>query len=182
MNKLIVLSGHSGSGKTSLMRQVMKNEVVSFTTRKPRQGEIDGVDYKFISLEKFEELKEKSKLIEQIKYSGNYYGIDQEEFENKMSLGNAFVIVDYHGMQQIKKMYPNCVTLFLYTHYDQAYKQMIQRGDTLDKVEQRLRTYQQEMKNKTYYDYVIRNNHNRFRDTKEILEKIIVSETGKPSN
>lgn len=182
MNKLIVLSGHSGGGKTSLMRQIMKNEVVSFTTRKPRQGEIDGVDYKFISLKKFEELKEKNKLIEQVEYSGHYYGIDQEEFKNKLSIGNAFVIVDYHGMQQIKKMYPNCVTLFLYTHYDQAYKQMIQRGDTLDKVEQRLRTYQQEMKNKTYYDYVIRNNHNRFRDTKEILEKIIVSETGKSSN
>lgn len=59
MNKLIVVSGPSGSGKTTLMRQTMKNEVVSFTTRKPRQGEIDGVDYKFISLEKFEELKNK---------------------------------------------------------------------------------------------------------------------------
>lgn len=182
MNKLILVSGPSGSGKTSLMRQIMKNEVVSFTTRSSRKGEIDGVDYKFISLEKFKELKEKSKLIEQVKYSDNYYGIDQEEFENKMSLGNAFVIVDYHGMQQIKKMYPNCVTLFLYTPYDQAYKQMVKRGDALDKVEQRLNTYHQEMKNKTYYDYVIRNNHNRFRDTKEIIEKIIVSETGKPTN
>lgn len=182
MNKLIVLSGHSGGGKTSLMRQIMKNEVVSFTTRKPRQGEIDGVDYKFISLEKFNELKEKGKLIEQVEYSGNYYGIDQEEFENKISLGNAFVIVDYHGMQQIKKVYPNCATLFLYTPYDQAYNQMIQRGDTLEKVEQRLSTYSEEMKNKTYYDYVIRNNHNRFRVTKEIIEKVIESETGKPSS
>lgn len=178
MNKLIVLSGHSGGGKTSLMRQIMKNEVVSFTTRKPRQGEIDGVDYKFINLEKFNELKEKGKLIEQVKYSGSYYGIDQEEFENKLSIGNAFVIVDYHGMQQIKKVYPNCVTLFLYTPYDQAYNQMIQRGDTLDKVEQRLSTYHHEMKNKKEYDYVIKNNHGMFDITKQIIEKIIESEEG----
>lgn len=176
MNKLIVVSGPSGSGKTSLMRQIMKNEVVSFTTRKPRQGETDGVDYKFISLEKFKELKEKGKLIEQVKYSGNYYGIDQEEFENKMSLGNAFVIVDYHGMQQIKKVYSNCVTLFLYTPYDQAYNQMIQRGDTLDKVEQRLSTYHHEMKNKEHYDYVVRNNSGKFNDSIKVLTSIIESE------
>ncbi|MGN7324867.1 guanylate kinase [Bacillus altitudinis] len=182
MNKLILVTGPSGSGKTSLMRQIMKNEVVSFTTRKPRQGEIDGVDYKFISLEKFKELKEQGKLIEQVEYSGNYYGIDQEEFENKIYKSDAFVIVDYHGMQQIKKVHSNCVTLFLYTPYEQAYNQMIKRGDKLDKVEQRLKTYHKEMKNKTYYDYVIRNNHNRFRITKEMIEKIIESETGKPLN
>ncbi|MGN7329806.1 guanylate kinase [Bacillus altitudinis] len=176
MNKLIVLSGHSGSGKTSLMRQVMKNEVVSFTTRKPRQGEIDGVDYKFISFEKFKELKEQSKLIEQVEYSGHYYGIDQEEFEYKLSIGNAFVIVDYHGMQQIKKFYSNCVTLFLYTPYDQAYNQMIQRGDTLDKVEQRLSTYHHEMKNKEHYDYVVRNNSGKFNDSIKVLTSIIESE------
>ncbi|MGE6627855.1 guanylate kinase [Bacillus pumilus] len=178
MNKLIVVSGPSGSGKTSLMRHIMKNEVVSFTTRKPRQGEVDGLDYKFINLKKFEELKEQGKLIEQVEYSGNYYGIDQEEFENKMGIGDAFVIVDYHGMQQIKKFYPNCVTLFLYTHYDKAYKQMIQRGDTLDKVEQRLSTYQQEMENRKEYDYVIKNNQNMFDVTKQIIEKIIKSEEG----
>ncbi|MEH6872347.1 guanylate kinase [Bacillus safensis] len=176
MNKLIVLSGHSGSGKTSVMRQVMSNEVVSFTTRKPRQGEIDGVDYKYISLEKFEELKEQGKLIEQVEYSGNYYGIDQEEFENKLSIGNAFVIVDYHGMQQIKKFYPNCVTVFLYTPYDQAYKQMINRGDTLDKVEQRSSTYPQEMKNKEHYDYVVRNNSGKFNETTKVLSSIVKAE------
>ncbi|NOL36783.1 guanylate kinase [Bacillus safensis] len=182
MNKLIVLSGHSGSGKTSLMRQIMKNEVVSFTTRKSRQGEIDGVDYKFISLEKFKELKEKGKLIEQVKYSGNYYGIDQEEFENKISLGNAFVIVDYHGMQQIKKVYPNCATLFLYTPYDQAYNQMIQRGHTYEQVEQRLSTYHEEIGNRKNYDYVIRNNYNRFNYTKGIISQIINSELNDGSN
>lgn len=176
MNKLIALSGHSGGGKTSLMRQVMSNEIVSFTTRKPRQGEIDGVDYKFISLEKFEELKEQGKLIEQVEYSGNYYGIDQEEFENKMSLGNAFVIVDYHGMQQIKKIYSNCVTVFLYTPYDQAYNQMIKRGDALDKVEQRLRSYYREIENKKYYDYVVRNNAGKFKESIKVLKSIIEAE------
>lgn len=179
MNKLIVLSGHSGSGKTSLMRHIMKNEVVSFTTRKPRQGEVDGLDYKFISLKKFEELKEQGKLIEQVEYSGNYYGIDQEEFENKIGIGDAFVIVDYHGMQQVKKVYPNCVTLFLYTPYHKAYKQMIQRGDTIEKVQQRLKTYTQEMKNKEYYDYVIRNNSGKFDESIKVLTSIIESEVSR---
>lgn len=56
MNKLFLVSGHSGSGKTTVMRKIMSNEIISFTTREPRVGEIEGVDYKFITVEQYEYL------------------------------------------------------------------------------------------------------------------------------
>lgn len=176
MNKLFLITGHSGSGKTTIMRQLMDNEVTSFTTRPMRQGEVDGIDYKFITEGDFRKLRQQGKLIEWVKYSKNYYGIDQEEFKNKISKGHAFCIVDYHGMQQFKRIYKNCVTIFLYTTYEQAYEQMKARGDDEDKIKDRLVTYTEEIHNKKHYDYVIKNNKNKLNKTIEILNSIIKSE------
>ncbi|PLR99525.1 guanylate kinase [Bacillus sp. T33-2] len=176
MNKLFLISGHSGSGKTTLMKSLMDNEVISFTTRERRNGEQEGVDYKFISIDQFNQMKYQNKLIEWVEYSGNFYGIDAEEFESKISTGEAFCIVDYHGMTQFKAFYPNCCTIFLYTPYKQAYKQMLNRGDAEDKIASRLHTYNEELKNRKHYDYVIRNNSGQFENTRNIIMSIIESE------
>jgi guanylate kinase len=176
VNKLILVSGHSGSGKTSIMKSLMDNEVISFTTREKRTGEREGADYKFISLQQFKQMKNENRLIEWVEYSGNFYGIDSDEFEQKINKDHAFCIVDYHGMKQFKDYYPNCCTIFLYTPYEQAFHQMKSRGDEEDKIQSRLNTYVEEIKNKVHYDYTIRNNSGKFEDTREIIRNIISSE------
>lgn len=176
MNKLILVSGHSGGGKTTIMRSLMDNEIVSFTTRDKRKGEVDGKDYKYITKEQFHNLKDNDKLIEWVEYSNNFYGIDQQEFDSKIKSGHTFCIVDFHGMQQFKKIYDDCVTIFIYTPVFQAYRQMKERGDSEDKVLTRLKTYEEELSNRGEYDYVVRNNDGQLDLTTDIVRKIIESE------
>lgn len=177
-NKLFIVSGHSGSGKTSIMRSLMDNEIVSFTTREPRDGEIDGVDYNFITKRKFDDLLYRDKLIEHTEYGGNFYGISTEELENKLDKGHAFCIVDFDGMLMLENFYPNVCRIFLYTTYEQAFVNMLNRGDDPKKIADRLKTYYKELKNMVYYDYAIRNDAGQFERTKSIIESIVASEVG----
>lgn len=177
MNKLFLVSGHSGGGKTTVMRSAMDNEIISFTTREKRNGEKHGIDYKYITIEEFDNLKQENKLIESVEYGGNYYGIDSYELNNKLNKGYAFCIVDYHGMLQMKDLYENCCTIFIYNSSSSiAKKQMKSRGDSDDKIASRLKTYKEEMANRKHYDYVIKNNHGQLDKTIEIVKNIIESE------
>ena len=180
VNKLFLVSGHSGGGKTTVMRSVMTNEIISFTTRGKRTGEQEGKDYKYITIDDFNNMKDKGKLIEFVNYNGNYYGIDSEELNYKLSKGDAFCIVDYHGMEQLKNIYNNCCTIFLYnTSTSQAAKQMKIRGDKDDAIISRLKTYSDELANRKHYDYVIRNNAGKLENTIEIVKNIIQAEVNK---
>lgn len=177
-NILFLITGHSGSGKSTIMKQLMDNEIVSFTTREKRDGEVDGKDYIFITLDEFNRMKDDNQLVEYVEYSGNMYGVTKEELENKINKDHAFCIVDYHGMKQMKELYRNVVTIFLYTDYDVAKQQMISRGDSIKKVKERLVTYKEELSNRHDYDYVIKNNHGQLHHTIEIIRNIIESEIG----
>lgn len=173
-NKLFLVSGHSGSGKTSLMKPLMSNEVISFTTRSKRKGEIEGSDYKFITKEEFDALKKSDKLIEHVEYGGNYYGIDEDELYSKLEKGHAFCIVDNHGREQLQAIYSNTTSIFLYCDYHDTKERMLKRGDSLEDVEKRLSSYYKEMLNSVNYDYVIYNKNYLF--TKAIVGSIIASE------
>lgn len=177
MNKLFCIVGHSGSGKTTTMREALGSdrEVVSVTTRKPRDNEVNGKDYHFITSDEFFELLDADKLAEKTTYFASaYYGATKEEIENKLSLGNAFIVVDYHGYLQLKEVYGNkVVSIFMYTDKDEAEKRMRLRGDKNDSVEVRLSTYEAELINKNYCDYVIKNID--FDHTVQILKNIALS-------
>ena len=176
-NKLFLVSGHSGGGKTTIMRSLMDNEIISFTTREKRKGEKEGYDYKFITFEDFNELKVHNKLIESVEYGGNFYGVDHDEFNDKLNNNHTFCIVDFHGMQQMKEIYDNCCTIFIYNESPSiAEKQMKSRGDDEGKIANRLKTYEEEMANRKYYDYVIKNNHGQLESAIEIVRNIIKSE------
>jgi guanylate kinase len=177
MSKLFLIIGHSGSGKTTIMRSIMSNEIVSFTTRPKRPNEIDGIDYNFITLDQYNYLKSNNLLIESAEYAGNYYGISKDELEIKLSKGHAFCIVNLHGLEQLKSYYSNCVSILLYTDIDSAIKHMVHRGENKEFITKRLSTYQQEVENKKYCDYVIKNKHGYLDKTIEIVKKIIEIET-----
>lgn len=162
------------------MKSLMNNELISFTTRpiRKKDGEVDGKDYYFISVEEYNKMFDQGKLAEYTEYGGNYYGLTLDELESKLSRGHAFVIVDYVGVQQLKKIYNNCVSIILHTTKKDAIKQMKDRGDSLDLTMKRMSTYDEEIANKQYYDYAVINRYGEFDNTKKIVESIISVETG----
>lgn len=174
--QLYAVSGHSGAGKTSVMRCAMgtKKEVVSVTTRpiRERDGEIDGVDYYFMTQEEFDDLDANDMLAEKTTYYGrSSYGVTKAEIDNKLSKGNAFIIVDFNGYEQLKVIYPDLIGIFIYTSKETAHERMISRGDTEEYAEKRLETYDIEMANMKYYNFAIRNTD--FFPTVSIIEKIV---------
>ncbi|NBI30978.1 guanylate kinase [Chengkuizengella marina] len=179
MGKLFVISGNSGAGKTTIMRECMGNqkEIVSVTTRPPRENEIDGIDYYFLTQKQFEELYKNNDLAEYNEYEGHgyNYGVTKEELNEKLDAYNCYVIADYNGMQQFKELYEDCVTIFIYTSKEDAILNMISREDKLHQVEKRIGTYENELENKKCYDYAIRNDRGRMKKTLKDVESILVN-------
>lgn len=173
-NRLLIVSGPSGSGKTSIARRVMENEVVSFTTRAMRPGEVDGIDYVYITEERFKELYASNGLAEYTTYYGNAsYGITMEELTSKLAKGDAFVIVDVVGKQQLEQLYDNTVSVFVWMPFvEEAIARMRKRGDAEELIQKRLRTYEEEIANFPQYDYLI-DNTGSFGDAVEAFKAIV---------
>lgn len=170
---LYVMSGPSGSGKTTSIRQVMDNEVVSFTTRNRREGEIDGVDYIYTTLDEIDRLESEGLIVERVLYAGNSYGISKVELDSKLSKGDAFVVVDFHGYQQMLEIYDQVVSVFFEIDVNDARNRMVARGDREESINSRLATYEEELSNSVYYDYVIHNEAGKQDETVEVLRQII---------
>jgi guanylate kinase len=149
--------GASGSGKTTIMRMIMKNELVSFTTRAPRIGEINGKDYIFITKDEFTSLLESGGLMESTEYGGNHYGLTRKEFEYKLEIGDAFFICDINGMKQMKSLYDNCLSIFIYADKEDIHQRMIVRGDKEELILKRLSTHEEEIQNMKFCDHVVVN-------------------------
>lgn len=178
MNTLFIISGSSGSGKTTLMNTVMNNELVSYTTRPPRVGEIEGNPYYFISEAKYNEMFNNGVFAEYTDYAGHgyKYAISHSEMNDKLALGDAYVISDYNGLMQFKNQYPNCVSIFIYTSKEESKKHMQLRGDSEDNIEKRLSTYEDEVINMHKYDHVVVNVHGELEETIEKIKNIIQGE------
>ena len=108
--KLVVISGFSGAGKGTLMKALMKEYgdsyalSVSATTRNPRPGEMDGVDYFFVTRDKFEQMIAEDALIEYAQYVGNYYGTPKEYVQQQLDLGkNVILEIEIQGALKIKE-------------------------------------------------------------------------------
>lgn len=176
---LFIISGPSGSGKTSSVRQVLTNEVVSFTTRSPRVGEVEGVDYVFTTLEEVNRMEESGELVERVLYDGNSYGISKDEIFGKLSKEDAFVVVDYHGFQQVSELYSNYVSIFFSIDTEDARNRMLERGDKPETIEKRLTTYAKELENQQHYGFVIENEYGKQAETISILRDIILGDKQK---
>lgn len=158
-NRLFIITGPSGSGKTTIARSVMTNEIISFTTRSPRKGEIDGVDYIYITNEKFNELYDSGGLAEHTDYYGTAkYGITMEELKGKLSKGDAFVVVDVIGKEALEEIYDNTLSIFIFSpDSDVAFKRMSDRGDNEEQISRRLASYEEEIENFPLYDVLLDN-------------------------
>lgn len=129
--ELFIVSGPSGAGKSTICRIVRKqlgiNLATSATTRKPREGEINGKDYYFLTQDEFKEKIDNNEFLEYAKVHTNYYGTLKSEVETRLALGeNVILEIDVQGGLQVKKIHPHAHLIFFKT-------------PTMDDLERRLR-------------------------------------------
>ena len=117
---LIVLSGPSGVGKGTVRKAIFSQENTSFeysismTTRSPREGEVDGVDYFFKSREEFEDLIQQGKLLEYAEFVGNYYGTPVDYVRETLDRGkDVFLEIEVQGARQVREKFPDGLFIFL---------------------------------------------------------------------
>ena len=159
---MIVLSGASASGKTEVAKYLAKNygitKVITTTTRSMRANEIDGVDYFFVSKEKFLELINQDRFVEYTEYNGNYYGSTKDQIAK-----DKCIVIDPVGLKAYEDLHdPTIIIFFLNCSEQTRYERMISRGDDKEKAKDRLindRTAFAD-KNIVGVDYYIDSEHN----------------------
>lgn len=162
---LIVVSGPAGVGKgtvVSLVRQRDRDVIfsVSATSRSPRPGEIDGVNYFFITRERFQEMIRDNELLEWVEYCGNYYGTPRAYVEDELRKGRIVLLeIDVEGANNVKRQYPQCVSVFIMPPtLEELRSRITKRGtETPEVIEKRLQRAENEMQHSSEYDYVIVN-------------------------
>ncbi len=165
--KIFILSGPSGVGKSTLSKALLYRfpdicYSVSFTTRSPRKGEKDGIDYHFIEKEKFKKLLEIDKWAEWAEVHGNYYGTSNTFLKKKMEKGrNVLLEIDIQGTRQILAKYPQSITIYLFPpSWEDLEKRLSGRGtDTEEVIERRLKDAREEFKYREIYQHVIVNDN-----------------------
>ena len=167
MNKgvLVVVSGLSGAGKGTICKRLLEkypNYVlsVSATSRKPREGEVHGREYFFITKEEFEERIAQDKLLEYAQYVDNYYGTPKDWVLEQLKEGKDIVLeIELQGAFQIREKIPEAVLVFILPpDMEELKRRLIHRGtETMEQIEKRLARAQEEMEYVPQYDYVIIN-------------------------
>lgn len=175
MGKLIVISGASGVGKSTVLKLVMEGRddlkfSVSATTRPPRPGEVDGVHYYFVTRERFEEMIRQDAFLEYDAHADNYYGTPRAQAEEKMEQGLLLLDIEPMGAKQVKQAAPDAVLIFIMPPSRQELERRLRsRGDTSEEQMQlRLERAAWEMDQRAWYDYVVVNDDAR-RCADEIL-------------
>ena len=167
MNKgsLAVVSGFSGAGKGTLMKNLLAKYnnyalSISCTTRKPREGELDGREYFFKTKEEFEEMISKDELMEYARYVDNYYGTPKEFVRSQLDAGKDVLLeIEIQGALKIKEKFPEAVLVFITPPSGEELKsRLIGRGtESPEVVEKRLQRAVQESEGVEAYDYILIN-------------------------
>lgn len=162
---LVVVSGFSGAGKGTLMKELLKRYdnyalSISATTRAPREGETDGKEYFFVTKEQFEKMRDERKLIEYAQYVNNYYGTPKEYVEQKMAEGKDVILeIEIQGAMKIREKFPDTLLVFVCPpSMEELKNRLVGRGtETLDVINGRLRRAVEESKGMDKYDYLLIN-------------------------
>ena len=144
---LAVISGFSGAGKGTLMKELLKRYdnyalSVSATTRQPREGEKDGEDYFFVSREYFQQMIEDGRLVEYAQYVNHYYGTPRDYVEKKMAEGKDVILeIEIQGALKVKKRFPDALLIFVTPpSAGELRRRLVGRGtETIEVINARLR-------------------------------------------
>jgi guanylate kinase len=163
---LIVLSGPSGVGKGTVRKAIFSQPdtefeySISMTTRSPREGEVNGVDYFFKSREEFEELIEKDKLLEYAEFVGNYYGTPVDYVRQTLDSGkDVFLEIEVKGARQVREKFPEGLFIFLMPpSLGELKNRIVTRGtESDDLITNRLLSAREEIEMMDLYDYIVEN-------------------------
>lgn len=179
---LFILSGPSGVGKGTVRKALFEQSTdlrysISMTTRDPREGEVDGVDYFFKSRDEFEKLISEGQLIEHAEYVGNYYGTPRQYVEKTLNEGkDVFLEIEVQGALKVRENFPEGVFVFLIPpSLEELKDRIVSRGtETEDKVKNRLLAAKEEIDMMDAYDYVVVNDQINNAVTK--VKSIVASE------
>ena len=186
--QLVVLSGPSGVGKSTVIAELMGQRdnlyfSVSSTTRAPRVGEADGVNYNFVTRPEFERMIAAGELLEYTEYVGNYYGTSLKVIEDKLASGvDVLLDIEVQGAANVRKRCPDAVLIFIIPPtFEELSRRLHKRNtDGEETIEGRLRQAKEEYRHIPEYDYLVVND--KVSDAVREIESIFVAESCRPKN
>ena len=162
--KLYVVSGASGVGKSTVLGKLMeaRNDLrfsVSATTRPPRESEVDGVNYYFVSRETFQQMLERKEFLEHSAHMDNFYGTPKGQLEEKLALGNVVLDIEPNGAFQVREARPDATLIFIMPpSMEELERRLRGRGDTSEEqVTLRLERARWEITQSEKYDHIVVN-------------------------
>jgi len=173
------ITAPSGTGKTTIAKKLVEEyhddfiNSISYTTRIPREDEVHGEDYYFVTEEEFKKLIDQNAFIEWTTYMGNFYGTPVYELERckKLKKRGIIFILENEGVKQLKAKYPHAVSIFI---IPTSIDSLVDRIKYRNEVDKRLENAREEIKNAVHYDYVVENYI--LDDTISIINNIIITE------
>jgi len=200
---LFIVSAPSGAGKTSLVHALLNinpqiDLSVSYTTRAPRAGEVDGKDYHFVTREDFMAKAARGEFLESAEVYGNFYGTSQTWITQENAKGRDVLLeIDWQGAEQVRKLFPTCVSIFILPPSIEALEQRLKgRGKDSDEIiAKRMSAAREEVSHVAEFDYVIINDNlnealrelngvvlsARLRSTKQLARhQVLINQLQKP--
>lgn len=164
---LFIISAPSGAGKTSLVSALLKLNPniqlsISYTTRSPRPGEIDGVNYQFVTRERFLQMAQNGDFLESAEVYGNLYGTSQRWLAQKIHEGCDILLeIDWQGASQVRKHFPDCTSIFILPPSLPALEARLKgrNQDSPEIIQRRLMAAQEDISHVAEFDYVIINDN-----------------------
>ncbi len=181
---LIVISGPSGAGKDATVKRMEElgypfHFVVTATTRPKRPGEVDGVDYHFVSEKEFAEMLERGELLEHAIVYGQYKGIPKKQVQEALESGKDVIMrLDVQGAATIRRLVPEAVLIFLTASSEEELIRRLKKRETEtpEGLKRRIATAREEMKHLDEFDYVVVNRDGHLDDTVKTIAAIITAE------